>query len=182
MTTPLTTPDGRYIVVRGRLWRASNPALSEADRAEHTHDLMKARRDVAAAKQHGDREAERAARRGVDRAKRALGERGPVWWSDGAPDYNRRLAKNSPYGDWFESTQRWGDAILSMLAERDATASVCPSEVARRFAPGAWRSCMDEVRAAARRLAAKGDVAITQRGRELDAEAEFHGPIRIRRR
>lgn len=41
-----------------------------------------------------------AARRAVDAAKRALGERGPVWWTDGAPDLNRRLAKNSPYADW----------------------------------------------------------------------------------
>ena len=31
-------------------------------------------------------------------AKVELGERGPVWWSDGAPDYNRHLIKNTPYG------------------------------------------------------------------------------------
>jgi len=24
---PLRTPDGRYIVVRGRLWRSANPTL-----------------------------------------------------------------------------------------------------------------------------------------------------------
>lgn len=41
------------------------------------------------------------ARRDVDAAKRALGERGPVWWADGAPDYNRYLAKNTPYAEWF---------------------------------------------------------------------------------
>lgn len=41
------------------------------------------------------------AREQVDRAKQALGERGPVWWTDGAPDFNRRLAKNTPYRDWF---------------------------------------------------------------------------------
>jgi hypothetical protein len=27
LVTPLKTPDGRYLVVRGRLWRTSNPAL-----------------------------------------------------------------------------------------------------------------------------------------------------------
>ncbi|MDQ6881807.1 MAG: hypothetical protein M3150_06920 [Pseudomonadota bacterium] len=43
----------------------------------------------------------RAAREQVDRAKRGLGERGPVWWTDGAPDFNRKLAKNTPYRDWF---------------------------------------------------------------------------------
>jgi hypothetical protein len=42
-----------------------------------------------------------AARQAVDAAKRALGEGGPVWWNDGAPDYNRHLAKNTPYADWF---------------------------------------------------------------------------------
>jgi hypothetical protein len=47
-------------------------------------------------------EAERSAvRERVDRAKRALGERGPAWWTDGAPDFNRRLAKNTPYREWF---------------------------------------------------------------------------------
>jgi hypothetical protein len=28
-------------------------------------------------------------------------ERGPVWWDDGAPDFNRRMVRNSPYADWF---------------------------------------------------------------------------------
>ena len=37
----------------------------------------------------------------IDAAKRALGERGPVWWTDGAPDYNRRLVKNTPYAAWY---------------------------------------------------------------------------------
>jgi len=41
--------------------------------------------------------AAKAARSQVHDAKIALGERGPVWWSDGAPDYNRRMLKNTPY-------------------------------------------------------------------------------------
>lgn len=49
----------------------------------------------------GDKDAERLARAAVDAAKHALGERGPVWWTDGAPDYNRYLAKNTPYAAWF---------------------------------------------------------------------------------
>jgi len=49
-------------------------------------------------------DAERAeARKQVDEAKRALGERGPVWWTDGAPDFNRKLARNTSYRDWFAS-------------------------------------------------------------------------------
>ncbi|NHZ89888.1 hypothetical protein F2P45_12815 [Massilia sp. CCM 8733] len=31
----------------------------------------------------------------------ALGERGPVWWTDGAPDFNRRMAANTPYAAWY---------------------------------------------------------------------------------
>jgi hypothetical protein len=98
-----TTPDGRYFVVRGRLWRRTNPALPEEERGRLTRELMAARRDVAVATRARDVEAERAARARVHAAKVALGERGPVWWRDGAPDFNRRMAKSTPYADWFAS-------------------------------------------------------------------------------
>lgn len=96
---PPVTPDGRYIVLRGRLWRRADPHLGEAERRRHVAALMDARRAVAAARRTGADESE--AHAAVDRAKRALGERGPVWWDDGAPDYNRHMAKNTPYADWF---------------------------------------------------------------------------------
>jgi hypothetical protein len=95
------TPDGRYFVVRGRLWRTTNPDLAPDVRQALVDALMRARRTVGVATKAGDAAAERAARADVDAAKRALGERGPVWWTDGAPDYNRRLAVNTPYADWF---------------------------------------------------------------------------------
>lgn len=103
---PPLTPDRRYIVVRGRLWRAANPSLSESERAELTAALMAARRKVAAARRTGSAEDLAAARSAVDAAKRALGERGPVWWTDGAPDYNRRLVKHSPYASWYTQLAR----------------------------------------------------------------------------
>lgn len=96
------TPDGRYFVVRGRLWRCTNPAIAEEERKRLTAELMRARSAVGRARRATDPDAERRARRDVHRAKVALGERGPVWWTDGAPDYNRHLAKNTPYRDWFE--------------------------------------------------------------------------------
>ena len=96
-----TTPDGRYFVVRGRLWRTSNPALAPELRQAWVDKLMRARRQVGLAKKAGDSEAERSARAAVDEAKHALGERGPVWWTDGAPDFNRKMAANTPYADWF---------------------------------------------------------------------------------
>jgi hypothetical protein len=95
------TPDGRYFVVRGRLWRTSNPELAPEVRQEWVDKLMKARRQVGLAKKAGDVDAERSARAAVDEAKRALGERGPVWWTDGAPDLNREMVANTPYAEWF---------------------------------------------------------------------------------
>ena len=95
------TPDGRYFVVRGRLWRCSNPALPDAERQRHVDDLMRARSAVRRALRAGDAGAVVDARRAVDASKTALGERGMPWWSDGAPDYNRRLVRNTPYRDWF---------------------------------------------------------------------------------
>ena len=95
------TPDGRYFVVRGRLWRCANPALRDEERARLTSELMQARATVGRALRAGDRDAERVAGRAVDRAKRSLGERGVPWWNDAAPDYNRRLVRNTPYLDWY---------------------------------------------------------------------------------
>lgn len=95
------TPDGRYFVVRGRLWRCSDPSLAEDEKASLVSALMTARRAVKTAKTAEDRAAEAKAHRAVDAAKRKLGERGPVWWTDGAPDYNRHMAKNTPYAAWY---------------------------------------------------------------------------------
>ena len=99
------TPDGRYFVVRGRLWRCTDPGLDEATRTALTRELMDARRAKGAAMRAGDAEAREAARARVDAAKRALGERGPVWWADGAPDYNRRMAWGTPYAEWAEEAR-----------------------------------------------------------------------------
>jgi hypothetical protein len=51
-------------VVRGRLWRTSDPSLDPGRRQELVVELMDARRKRDRAR--------------VDAAKRALGERGPV--------------------------------------------------------------------------------------------------------
>ena len=86
-------------MVRGRLWRLSDPALAPAEREALVRALMAARRAVRDAK--GDPSATAAARARVDAAKRALGERGPVWWTDGTPDYNRAVVEDTPYARWF---------------------------------------------------------------------------------
>lgn len=100
-SAPPVTPDGRYIVVRGRLWRTSNPGLAPDQRQILVDALMAARRAVAAAKAVQDPQQLAAARAQVHAAKVGLGERGPVWWTDGAPDLNRHLAKTTPYAEWW---------------------------------------------------------------------------------
>ncbi len=85
MAEPERTPDGRYIVVDGRRWRAADPAIPEDRRDELTKILMAWRREVRRAKGTPD---EKAARAGVHATKIALGERGTPWWEQ--PDDERR--------------------------------------------------------------------------------------------
>lgn len=89
------TPDGRYFVVRGRLWRMSDPKLPADERDRLVKELMAARRKAA------DEPGESAAHEAVDRAKLALGERGPVWRDDGGPDLNPHMAPTTAYADWY---------------------------------------------------------------------------------
>jgi hypothetical protein len=74
------TPDGHYVVIDGRRWRATNPNLSEDTRRKLVNALMEARRAVGAALRAKDASAEKASRERVNAAKVALGERGPKWW------------------------------------------------------------------------------------------------------
>jgi hypothetical protein len=97
------TPDRRYLVIRGRLWRLSNPFLDPAEHERLVCELMSARRAVLVA---ADSRQRMAARQRVDTAKRALGERGDVWWDDGSPDYNRQLVRHTPYAAWFANRAR----------------------------------------------------------------------------
>ena len=66
---------------------------------------MEARREVKAAGLAKDPERMAAARSAVHAAKVALGERGPVWWADGAKDFNRHPIKNTPYADWYSRVE-----------------------------------------------------------------------------
>ena len=100
------TPDGRYFVVRGRLWRMANPTLDESQASRSRQPVNGRPTGGTGRKKAFDREAEADARRAVDEVKRALGERGPVWWDDGASDLNRHMVKNTPYADWYVAGNR----------------------------------------------------------------------------
>ena len=91
MSEPERTPDGRYLVVGGRRWRASDPGIPDPLRTELVAELMAARRAVKDAA--GEEVATAAARRRVQDAKVALGERGEAWWEPGTEEGRReRLA------------------------------------------------------------------------------------------
>jgi hypothetical protein len=99
------TPDGRYVVVDGRRWRATDPLIPPEVAAELRTQLMSARRAVGAALRAQDEDAEKAARTRVHAAKTALGERGRPWWDQ--TDDERRA--------------RWEAGLaLPEPAERDA--------------------------------------------------------------
>ncbi|MEM9556776.1 MAG: DUF2256 and DUF3253 domain-containing protein [Acidobacteriota bacterium] len=70
-------------------------------------------------------------------------------------------------------------AILDLLATRAVGATICPSEAARAVRRDAWRPLMERARRAARRLVARGELEITQRGQVVDPSTA-KGPIRLR--
>ncbi|UUV33031.1 hypothetical protein NQK81_06145 [Amycolatopsis roodepoortensis] len=90
MTEPDRTPDGRFVVIGGRRWRATDPEIPEETAARLRGLLMRARRDVGAARRAQDPEAEREARARVHIAKVALGERGTPWWEQDQAERRQR--------------------------------------------------------------------------------------------
>lgn len=107
------TPDGRYIVVNGRRWRASDPAIPEKLRAELVEELMRARRLV---RSRGDE-----VRPFVHDAKVALGERGEPWWeptAEGRRDRARRGSDRSVAARLVEFEEGWAP---SRGARRDVS-------------------------------------------------------------
>lgn len=93
MSGPETTPDGRYFVIDGRRWRATDPAIPEERRAELTTILMAWRREVRRTRGTDD---ERASRAGVQAAKVALGERGTPWWEQTDEERQHRWSAEVP--------------------------------------------------------------------------------------
>lgn len=72
------TDDGRYVVISGRRWRATDPAIPDDVAAALRGELMAARRAVGTALRAGADPAPARAR--VQAAKVGLGERGAPWW------------------------------------------------------------------------------------------------------
>jgi hypothetical protein len=150
------TGDGRYIIVDGRRWRASDPAIPDALKAELVAELMAARRAVPVEPE--------VARPRVNDAKIALGERGDPWWSPTVGGQRERLA----------ATMR------ALLRHRAPDATICPSDAARTVGGAAWRDLMDLARSAASELAKDGVLVVRQHGHDVDL-ATAVGPVRLAR-
>ncbi len=153
---PERTADGRYIVVDGRRWRASDPAIPDPLRQELVAELMAARRDV--------RSDPATARPRVQDAKVALGERGEPWWQP-TPDGQR---------------QRLAAAIRVLLRHRKPEATICPSDAARVVGGTTWRELMDPAREVAGDLAGDGIIVVRQHGSDVDLGTAV-GPVRLAR-
>ena len=97
--------DGRYVVIRGRRWRATDTAVPEEVAAVLRRELMSARRAVGAALRSGDEPAERAARARVQRTKTALGGRGTPWWEQSHEERRARWEAGLPDPGEPPSTQ-----------------------------------------------------------------------------
>lgn len=147
------TADGRYIVVRGRRWRATDPSIPESLRTELVRALMTGRREV---KSKGD-----IARVMVHDAKVALGERGDPWWEPTEQGTRDRLA-----------------ATIRTLLRARGQGSICPSDAARVVGGDRWRDLMGAARSVALCLRDEGVVSITRQGAPVTG-AEIAGPIRI---
>ncbi|MEM6817259.1 MAG: DUF2256 and DUF3253 domain-containing protein [Pseudomonadota bacterium] len=78
-----------------------------------------------------------------------------------------------------DSDRELEDAILETLRSRPRSSSACPSEVAKRFFGDGWRTEMETVRTAARRLENRGQIVITQKGKPVDSSTA-KGPVRLR--
>ncbi len=160
------TEDGHFVVIDGRRWRATDPAIPDALRTQLQSELMAARRAVKAAKADGDAAQERLARDRVQDAKVALGERGAPWWETVDDDVRAvRLA----------STMR------ALLRARDPEKTICPSDAARAACSPTWRPHLQAARAVAFELQADGVVEVRHAGERVEHLADVHGVLRIAR-
>ncbi len=87
------TDDGHHVVIDGRKWRATDPAIPAGRRDELQRILMAWRREVKRTRGTGQ---ERASRAGVQAAKVALGERGTPWWEQSDAERRTRWEADVP--------------------------------------------------------------------------------------
>jgi len=70
------------------------------------------------------------------------------------------------------------ETILDCLEERGPDKTICPSKAARAVDEEAWRDLMEDVRRAAGRLLARGEIEVTRGGEPVEPW-DPGGPIRL---
>lgn len=159
----MTEEEARYFVVQNRRWRRSDPMIPERLRSELVSELMDARRAVSAAQRGGNAEEVAAARRRVQDAKVALGERGAPWWEEPSPS---------------DRAERIRATVRALLRHRDP-ATICPSDAARVVGGSSWRSVLPTVRQVVIAMSGEGEIVVRQRGVDIEDPAAVRGPIRL---
>lgn len=76
------------------------------------------------------------------------------------------------------SEDRIETAILTLVEQRGAGKSICPSEAAREAFGDDWNAHMRHVRSAAIHLARQGRISILRKGKPVDPET-FKGVYRL---
>jgi hypothetical protein len=100
----------RWLVVDGRRWRRSDPALPDDVEEQLKRHLGRGRSGVRVAKRAGDDAAVAAARRLVQLAKVGLGERGDPWWEQSDSVRERRWTEALAELDALEPSGDSSDA------------------------------------------------------------------------
>jgi hypothetical protein len=155
MSEPERTDDGRYLIIGGRRWRASDPHIPDPLRQELVDELMAARRLVRTDPGQG--------RPRVHDAKVALGERGRAWWE--------------PHDD--EAIRGRLAATIRTLLRHRGGSTICPSDAARVCGGQDWRDLMPVSRDVAFDLAEDGAVVVTSKGQVVPDREAARGPLRI---
>ena len=154
-------PSHAFVIINGRRWRAADPNIPHNLRQELVNELMAARRAV---RDGGNAREIRTARRRVNDAKRALGERGHGWWLPQTPATTAR---------------RVDAAIRALLRSREPRRTICPSDAARIVGGATWRTLLPLVRDRAASMAQRGELQILRRGRVVRTKAT-EGVLRFR--
>ena len=157
--------DARWITIDGRRWRATDPSIPPKLRQELVDELMAARRAVSAAQRSDSADGLKRARRRVQLAKVALGERGTPWWQEVSDDDLR---------------PRVEAAIDVLTTHRAPNHTICPSDAARVVGGASWRRRMGLVRDVAADMADRHQIEITQQGKTV-AGRDWRGPVRLRK-
>jgi len=92
----IITQDGRYIIANGVLYRTPNPNLTDEQILKLSKIVSLTRKEYHFPRKGLSKKHLRENLRDVEKDRS-----GEIWWTDGAPDYNRTRLSKSPYYEWY---------------------------------------------------------------------------------